>query len=194
MMTPTESKSRPGPTHKVARGPSTNTQTTQTLMALGLIAAVVVAGSMLNFAWPIKRAALFVHLASLIIGFGAVIVADVHGILWFLGRRTRTQMSNVIEALHPLIWAGLVGLIVSGLLLHPSIALPRTLIKMSLVAIATANGIWASSLSNQLNATSGELPEAVNNQLIIKSLVSGAISQTAWWGATIIGFMATTSH
>jgi hypothetical protein len=50
--------------------------------------------------WYVHRAALFVHLVSLLAGFGAVLVADVHGVLWLLGRRSLDQLLSVTHALH----------------------------------------------------------------------------------------------
>jgi hypothetical protein len=34
----------------------------------------------------------------------------------------------------------------------------------------------------------------VDQRLLLKVMGAGAISQAAWWGATIIGFLATTSR
>jgi hypothetical protein len=158
-------------------------------------AVVVLAASVIHAPWPLHRAALFIHLAALLAGFGAVLAVDLHGVLWLIGRRRLGDLLQITSALQPLIWGGLVGLVASGLLLRPNLLLPRTMIKLVLVLVATLNGMWAHHLSGRLkdhpvDATAG----AVDQRLLLKIMGAGAISQAAWWGATLIGFLATTSR
>jgi hypothetical protein len=143
----------------------------------------------------VHRAALFVHLASLVAGFGAVLVADVHGVLWLLGRRRLDQLVDVTHALHGMIWGGLVGLTVSGVFLNPSVALFRTHIKLVLVLVAGLNGLWVAKLARRLaDHRDASHPRAVHPRLVMSVMVSGAISQLAWWGSTLVGFLSTTSR
>jgi len=80
-------------------------------------------------------------------------------------------------------------------LLHPNVSLPRTHIKLVLVLVATLNGVWAHHLSAKLRAQPPCSPAAaVDQRLLVKVMSAGAISQTAWWGATLIGFLATTAR
>jgi hypothetical protein len=142
---------------------------------------------------PSRR--LFLHLGALIAGFGAVLVVDLHGVLWLIGRRRLSDLMQITSALHPLIWGGLIVLVASGLLLHPNIVLPRTQIKLVLVLVATLNGMWAHRLSKRLEREPAQSTAAgVDQQLLVRVMAAGAISQTAWWGATLIGFLATTSR
>src|SRR5262245_5099441 len=82
------------------------------LLVAGWAISIVVA-TRLDPSWSVHRAALFIHLAGLVAGFGAVLVADMHGLLWLLGRRRLDQLLAVIHALHPMIWGGLLALTVS---------------------------------------------------------------------------------
>ena len=147
-------------------------------------ALAVAVAARVSTPWYVHRAALFVHLVSLVAGFGAVLVADVHGVLWLLGRRRLDQLLLVTHVLHSMIWSGLLGLTLSGVLLHPNLSLPRTQIKLVLVLVAGLNGLWVGSLSKRLarlRATSH--PGAINARLVLSVMASGAISQAAWWGA-----------
>lgn len=169
--------------------------TRRLLWVIGGWFLVVMVASLSQPPWPIRRGALFLHLAGLVAGFGAVLVADVHGVLWLVGRRRLTDLLRITSALQPLIWGGLTALVLSGLLLHPNISLPRTKIKLVLVLIAIINGMWAHELTKRLEAQPVDAGAAhVNQGLLLKVMCSAAISQGAWWGATLIGFLATTSR
>lgn len=157
--------------------------------------AVVAGASMTHAPWPVRRGALFLHLASLVAGFGAVLVVDIHGVLWLTGRRRLGDLLQVTAALHPVIWGGLLVLVASGMLLGPNLLLPRTDIKLALVLVATLNGMWAHGLSRQIEAYPAlATARDVDQHLLVKVMTAGAISQAAWWGATLIGFLATTSR
>lgn len=161
---------------------------------VGAWASIVAAAATIEVPWPVQRGALFLHLASLVAGFGAVIVADVHGVLWLTGRRTLGDVVRVTDALHPLIRGGLAGLVASGLFLDPALDLPRTWLKLALVLAAAINGLWATHLSRRLGALDLSQPVAATEPaLLAKVMVCGAVSQAAWWGATLVGFLATTS-
>jgi hypothetical protein len=164
------------------------------LVVVAWVVAVALA-SVTHEPWPIRRGALFLHLGALIVGFGAVLVVDLHGVLWLIGQRRLGDLVKLSAALHPAIWGGLLVLVGSGLLLGPNLALPRTQIKLILVLVAALNGMWADHLSARLRAQPAGLTAAeVDQRLLLKVMGAGAISQTAWWGATLIGFLATTSH
>ncbi len=156
---------------------------------------VIAVASTVHPPWAVRRGALFLHLAALVAGFGAVLVVDLHGVLWLIGRRRLGDLLQVTSALQPLIWGGLVVLVASGLFLGPNLAVPRTKIKLVLVLAATLNGMWAHGLSRQLEAHAGDATaHRVDQRLLLKVMGAGAISQASWWGATLIGFLATTSR
>lgn len=130
--------------------------------------------------------ALFAHLGSLILGFGTVLVADYFFALWVFGRTTFAEAVVSTSWLHPLIWAGLVGLITSGVLLKPDLTSTATILKLGLVAILTVNGIQASALGKRMSAFTG----SPSRGLLIRGGMTSAISQICWWGAIVIGFLS----
>jgi len=58
---------------------------------------------------------LFIHLISLIIGFGSVIVIDVFGLLWVLRKVDLKLVDKVAGITQKLIWIGWGGLVLSGI-------------------------------------------------------------------------------
>jgi hypothetical protein len=166
---------------------------------MGLVVAAwamaIAVASVIDAPWPLRRGALFLHLGALVAGFGAVLVVDLHGVLWLIGRRRLGDLLTITDALQPLIWGGLAVLVASGVLLAPNLGLPRTDVKLVLVLVAALNGMWAHELSGRLRAHAAHVAAgAVDQGLLLKVLGAGAISQAAWWGATLIGFLATTSR
>ncbi|MEU0156683.1 hypothetical protein [Micromonospora fulviviridis] len=81
------------------------------------------------------RAALFVHLISLVVGFGAVLTVDWFGLMWLLRRCTLPQVFAVAHNVHLPIWLGVAGLIGSGALLRPDLTSPLTRAKLALVLL-----------------------------------------------------------
>ena len=47
---------------------------------------MIAVASIAHASWPVRRGALFLHLAALVAGFGAVLVVDLHAVLWLVGR------------------------------------------------------------------------------------------------------------
>ncbi|AZM93277.1 hypothetical protein D1J60_22315 [Streptomyces sp. W1SF4] len=132
-------------------------------------------------------AALFAHLASLVLGFGAVLSADYYGLLWATGRCGLAEVVAATSRLHVPIWAGLGGLVVSGLMLHPDLTSPLTMTKIGLVALLTVNGLQAGLLGRRLEAATGE----VGRGLLLWGGATALVSQACWWGAVVIGFLNT---
>jgi hypothetical protein len=132
--------------------------------------------------------ALFVHLASLVLGFGAVLVADYFVFLWLAKRCPLTETVHVAGRLHLPIWLGVIGLIFSGMLLEPNLAATATRVKLVLVAVLTLNGLQAFVLSKRMEASAGTL----TLRLLAWGATTSTISQVCWWGAVAIGFWNTT--
>lgn len=125
--------------------------------------------------------ALFVHLASLVVGFGAVLSVDWVALLWVLRRRTLTDVLTTAGNVHVPIWAGYAGLVLSGVLLEPDLGSQVTQVKLALVLLIGWNGLVAMWLHHLLQ---GE----VRRLVILVSVVSATVSQVGWWGAMVIGF------
>jgi hypothetical protein len=142
-----------------------------------------------------RHIALFGHLISLIVGFGAVVAVDAYGFLWLLGRRTAAEIVRFAATAHVLISAGVVGLLVSGAILQPDLTAPLPRAKSLLVLMVMLNGVNAHRLSVRLRALPGEVSgDHIPWWCIPRSFLTAVISQVGWWGAIIIGFLTTTTR
>ena len=159
------------------------------IVLLALLAAVVVS-QFVPEDYPLRPAALALHVLSLVVSFGAVLVVDWHGALWLAGRRGLTESARLAAASGPLIWGGLAGLIASGALLHPNLSSPLTVAKLVLVLLVAWNGAAMSALRRRLAqlpayVKPGDLPRRDWRLM----MVATTISQLGWWGAIVIGFV-----
>ncbi len=138
--------------------------------------------------------ALFAHLASLIVGFGAVLMVDWYALLWVTEWRTVRDLRQVDITLKLPIWVGIIGLLASGALLQPDLGSPLTLVKLGAVLVLSLNGVaitrWTTSLARFPRKTRfSSLPRAAR----IRFITSAVISQVAWWTAVVIGMLNSTS-
>ncbi|MEK7582905.1 MAG: hypothetical protein AAB483_00655 [Patescibacteria group bacterium] len=137
---------------------------------------------------PLFYILLFVHLVSLIVGFGAVIVIDTFGLLWTM-RRTRLKLVNqVANVTQRLIWIGWGGLVASGigLIIFKGFIDNLTMIKLFFVAMVGINGVLLHKIKKQMEAH--EIDEVLPGNLRARIAFSSVVSQIGWWGAIIIGF------
>jgi hypothetical protein len=162
-------------------------------LAAVLVAAAwaggVFAASRLQPSMLVHRVALFTHLLSLVIGLGAVVVLDAYGAGCLLNRRSPVVVAQLAASLDPLIWGGLGGLVLSGALLHPSLASPLTWIKLTAVLAVGLNGVNAYGLRTAVAAlpTSTSL-WALPRPLLLRLAATAGVSQTAWWLAVLVGY------
>lgn len=148
-------------------------------------AAVWVSGH-LRVDASLHTAALFAHLATLVLGFGAVLVADYYGLLWLTGRMSLMDALDSAGRLHTPIWAGLTGLVGSGILLHPDTSSTLTRVKLVMVLLLSLNGLQAGLLNRRMAARRpGEQPP---RRFLAWGAGTALVSQVCWWGAVIIGF------
>jgi hypothetical protein len=153
--------------------------------AISLLAAAIWLSSHVHPSPALHDIALFVHLCSLVLGFGAVLVGDYFFALWALRRSTFTEAVSSASRLHLLVWSGLVGLVLSGMLLEPNLHSGTTVLKLALVAVLTVNGLQATMLTERMKSISGTPPIP----LLAWGAATTAISQLCWWGAIVIGFL-----
>ena len=159
------------------------------IVLVGLVAAVLLS-QLVPEDYPLRPVAVALHVLSLVVSFGAVLVVDWHGALWLAGRRGLTESARLAAAAGPLIWGGLAGLIVSGALLHPNLSSPLTVTKLVLVLLVAWNGAAMSALRRRL----AQLPSYVTPRDLPRRdwrlmMTATAISQAGWWGAILIGFV-----
>lgn len=136
----------------------------------------------------LRTAALFAHLAALVLGFGGVLTLDWFGLMWMLRRQTLTTLVRVAQVVQTPIWLGLAGLTLSGMFLSPNTSEPLVVVKLCAVLLVALNGLLAARVHDRLVALDGADPSA---RLLVTSLVVAGISQAGWWTATIVGFLST---
>lgn len=133
--------------------------------------------------------AAFLHVASLAIGFGAVIVIDTFGLLWLFKKVKLELVDNVANITQRLIWLGWFGLVITGtymIVLKGSIS-NLTAVKLFFVALLGVNGInlhfLKKSFAHYLQTS------IIPPVFYFRMGLASAISQLGWWGAIVIGFL-----
>ena len=159
---------------------------------VGLWAVVVVAASISPLDHPqVARVALFVHLMSMAVGFGSVVMVDVYGLLWLFGNKTLADVVELATVAHRVIALAVGGLLASGIALRPDLSSPLGQFKMVLVLVLMLNGAAAQRMLHRMKKTlppdtrGANIPWA-EFQRVIRAAV---ISQSSWWGAIAIGFI-----
>jgi hypothetical protein len=158
----------------------------------GAWAVVVLLAAVFPLEHPqVARAALFIHLMSMAIGFGAVVMIDVYGLMWLFGHRTLAELVDLDTAAHTVIAIGIGGLLASGIALQPDLGTPIARLKMVFVLGLMLNGLAAQRMLHRLKAT---LPAETGGDGIPwaafqRGLAAAVISQATWWGCIAIGFI-----
>jgi hypothetical protein len=131
---------------------------------------------------------LFGHLAFLALGFGAVLVVDVFGLLWMLRKRALSEVFRVASVTQTLIWIGWGGLVATGIPLLVMKGLVDDLVKLKifLVVMVGLNGLFL----DRIKKAGERVPDSVTPpaRLIYRMALASAISQVGWWGSILIGF------
>ncbi|WP_330178880.1 hypothetical protein OHB26_20420 [Nocardia sp. NBC_01503] len=155
------------------------------VLATGTLAgAVWIAGHARHISPAVHTAGLVIHLTSLAVGFGGVLIADSLALRWAVGRASLSATLRGMSRLHTPIWLGLAGLVASGCVLEPNLSSMMTQTKLAMVLVLTLNGIQASALSRRLR----ERGDArLTTGLLAWSVATGLVSQVCWWTATAIG-------
>jgi hypothetical protein len=150
-----------------------------TIVGLIFISTVVNPPQWLQFV------ALFVHLISLVVGFGSVLAVDWYGLLSLSRRVTIGDVLLTAERMTPLIWIGLAGLTTSGVLLKPDLSSWPVVIKLCCVLGVGIVGVLALATSRLMER---QMP-APSPSLIHRGMILAGASQAFWWTAVVIGFL-----
>lgn len=132
---------------------------------------------------------LFIHLVSLITGFGAVIVIDTFGLLWILGKVKMSFVTQVANITQRLIWLGYTGLVLTGIpliLMKESISGLSTL-KIFVVLLVGLNGVYLHFIKKSMGQVSDDMQVSSLNKFRIT--LATFVSQAGWWTAIVIGFL-----
>jgi transposase-like protein len=163
---------------------------TASVAVVGILALSVLLSGLITPSSSIYRAGVVLHVLSLVVGFGAVVLVDWHGLLWIAGRRTLHESRRLAETAGPLIWAAIVGLLASATMLEPDLGSPLTWIKIGAVLLIVLNGVAVNSLSQALSAQPpGQMLRDLSAQLRRRLMASAVSSQAGWWIAITIGLI-----
>jgi len=128
---------------------------------------------------------LFILLAGIIIGLGAVTVIDIHG---FLGRKSSYWTEATIrthKVTKPLIWFGILLAIIGGFIFYRDKAFSGTPVFHALIAcILVLNGLFLSLYISPVllqRENDGRQAEILPKSLQNKILISLLISDFGWW-------------
>jgi hypothetical protein len=150
--------------------------------------AVVWLAPLVNVSPALHRLALFGHLTALVVGFGAVLTIDWFGLLLITGRRSLAVALHTARGAQALVWLGLIGLLITGVLLEPDIASQTVMVKLLAVLVVALNGVYLDGLTHRVPAQTDSLPRS----MYVRIGASLLISQIGWWTATVIGYINTT--
>ena len=162
------------------------------VVRIGLWAAVLAAAAIFPLDHPdVTRVALFIHVMSMAVGFGSVVMVDVYGLLWLFGNKTLADVVELATVAHRVISGAVGGLLASGIVLRPDLSSPLARLKMLLVLVLMLNGAAAQRMLHRMKRT---LPPETRGANIpwagFQRVMSVAmISQSTWWGAIAIGFI-----
>lgn len=135
------------------------------------------------------RIALFIHIVSLITGFGSVLVIDMFGLLWLFKKVPLSLVMKVANVTQRLIWLGWFGLVASGsyMLWTKGFIDNLTWMKLFFVALIGLNGIWLHLIKKGFERVQND--PGLPLRLIFNMTLSTTISQVGWWSAILIGFL-----
>jgi membrane-associated PAP2 superfamily phosphatase len=139
----------------------------------------------------LHRAALFIHLMSMAVGFGSVVMIDVYGLRWLFGQRTLVELVDLTRVAHGVISVGVGGLLASGIALRPELDTPLARLKMVLVLILMLNSVSAQRMLRRMRATwpPTTCGASIPWRGFQRALAAAVVSQATWWGAIAIGFI-----
>jgi hypothetical protein len=151
------------------------------------IVGLVLLSTLFNPPHWLQVIALFVHLISLVVGFGSVLAVDWYGLLSLSRRVTIGDVLLTAERMTPLIWIGLTGLTASGVVLKPDLTSWLIVLKLGCVLGVGIVGVLALSTSRLMER---QMPTPARS-VVRRGMVLAGASQTFWWTAVIIGFLTT---
>lgn len=134
------------------------------------------------------KLALFGHLVAFATGFGAVIVMDVVGALWVLGKVPKRLMTQLGSVAQVIIWLSVGALSISGVVLLAGYVSSLMVIKLGAVATLIINGVLLHRLNKAIDRSDVEKFIELARSMQAYSVVLILISQIMWWTAIVIGF------
>lgn len=127
-----------------------------------------------------------IHVTAVFITLAVVIAADVHGLLWILGKKQTLPLKRM-EFFHRAAWLGLIVIITAGFLMFISyseylLSLPAFKFKMLFVAMLLVN---AFVIGKHLMIATKEPFASLSSKEKMTLIISGAVSTCGWIGAFV---------
>jgi hypothetical protein len=158
-------------------------------VVIASIVGLILLSTLINPPPWLQLVALFIHLISLVVGFGSVLAVDWYGLLSLSHRVTIGDVLLTAERLTPLTWLGLTGLAASGVLLKPDLSSWLVVVKLCCVLGVGIVGVLALATSRLMER---QMPTPAPS-LIHRGMVLAGASQCFWWTAVVIGFVTNES-
>jgi hypothetical protein len=158
-------------------------------VVIAAIVGLILLSTLINPPPWLQLVALFIHLISLVVGFGSVLAVDWYGLLSLSRRVTIGDVLLTAERLIPLTWLGLAGLVASGVLLKPDLSSWLVVVKLCCVLGVGIVGVLALATSRLMER---QMPTPAPS-LIRRGMVLAGASQCFWWTAVVIGFVTNES-
>lgn len=170
---------RPGPATRIL--PRRPGRLTLLVVAAAPMSAAI--STVVHVGPALRDAALFVHLVSLVTGFGSVLAVDWHGTLWLLGRASLSEVVTLSERLAVPIWAGFGGLVErhAARAGHVRATDPRQ-------ARARHRPRGQRPVGGAAGPPARRGARRGAGALLVRGLLAATVSQACWWTATVIGF------
>lgn len=129
-----------------------------------------------------------IHLATLFITALVIVHSDHQGFLYFRGKK-QTLSQPFLKWSHHLVWAGLILMITTGVLLtipqwEYRLTEAAFYVKMTFVGVLVVNAFAIGTLSKLAGTTPFALLQKEQRRTL---LLSGALSSICWVGATVMG-------
>jgi cytochrome bd-type quinol oxidase subunit 2 len=140
------------------------------------------------------RLALFIHLVTFAVGFGSVMLVDITGALWAIGKVQKDLVVRMGAIAQWVIWVSVVLLVISGLVLLPDNITPQLKIKLVAVGILVINGFLLAELHKATEKAHQDKFTELPNSLQLRSIILISISQMMWWTAMFIGFLSSSGY
>lgn len=126
------------------------------------------------------------HLGALALAYGSVVIVDIIGLFWLLGEIGRERMLAITKWAQPIIWTGLIGMMISGAMLGPDLTKPLTRVKMTLIVLLAINGLNLDYLRKRTMQLSGQSFWDTPNSYRAWSIFSIALSQALWISIIVV--------
>lgn len=129
---------------------------------------------------------IIIHLAALCVAYGSVIILDIIGLLWLARQVNRERMLTITAWAQPVIWAGLIAMMISGAMLGPDLSRPLTKVKMTLIILLAINGLNLDALRKRTKELSGQSFWDAPTSYKAWSVFSIMLSQALWISIVVV--------